>query len=431
MSYDDDGPRSPRGVRSRAAGSVYPVRFSIQVSERRSNSGRRDGGAGCEPPGAFIRHLEAIGRGEKRLPNADGSRHHFVPEFMLRRFKGSKSEGGQLYQLDKVDGTCEAVSPKEAGWEDSLYEVESVDGQHNGVIEGLFGLAENYAKPALDRLRAGTLTDDDRSDIAFLIAIQEQRVPGALDDLREFISHAGATHVAVEMANRKGSRRDRRMGQEAYQALVDGRVEVSATRHHALELVPWAIVMLGSGIYSLPWVLLETSDHRFVTSDRPVTMHDPAPPHPWSGLAWQSSPTVAATIPISSRNCLRVAQMDERRFSTRKAERQVDRINLRTYGWARRYVYGPTEQVLLDLHDRAVAEPATVPAPSRRRMVMLEDLDTADPSVAELNRERGWDPYLLVTQDDGTRVPMSYEVIDSMEDAMRSVAPKPDGDPSS
>lgn len=406
------------------------MRFPVLVAAQRSTRRDEDAAPVLDVPGGFARHLEAIGRGEKPLPNAEGSRHHFVPEFMLRRFRGSRSKGGRLYQLDKTTGACDVVSPKEAGWAESLYAVESIDGQHDGLIEGFFGLAENFAKPALDRLRTCTLDDDGRSDIAFLIAIQEQRVPGALDDLREFISHAGATHAAVELANLKGSKRDRRLGQEAYQALVEGRVEIGATHHHTLELVPWAIVMLGSRIYSLPWTLLQTSDHHFVTSDRPVTMHDPAPPNAWSGLAWQSSPTVAATVPISSRMCLRVAQMDQRRFSTRKAERQVDRINLRTYGWAQRYVYGPTAEVLLSLHERAAANPAAVPSPARRRMVMLEDLDTADPRVAEENRQRGWDPYVFVTQDDGSRVPMSYEVIDSMDDAMRSIAPKPHDDSS-
>lgn len=43
--------------------------------------------------------------------------------------------------------------------------------------------------------------------------------------------------------------------------------------------------------------------------------------------------------------------------------------------------------------------------------------------MAEANVNRGWDRYLLVKQDDGTDRLMSYEVIDSLEDAMKAIAP--------
>jgi hypothetical protein len=99
-------------------------------------------------------------------------------------------------------------------------------------------------------------------------------------------------------------------------------------------------------------------------------------------------------------------------------------INLRTYGWASRYIYGPSEEVLEELHERALADPEAVPAPAKKRLVMLEDLQTADPEVANRNAARGWDRYITIREDDGSHRLVSYEVIDSLEDARRSVAPR-------
>jgi hypothetical protein len=77
------------------------------------------------------------------------------------------------------------------------------------MIEAIFGLAENYASESLTRLAQNDcrFTDDDRGNIAYLIAAQEQRVPGALEELRRNLVIAGTTHAAVELANSIGSAR--------------------------------------------------------------------------------------------------------------------------------------------------------------------------------------------------------------------------------
>ena len=69
----------------------------------------------------------------------------------------------------------------------------------------------------------------------------------------------------------------------------------------------------------------------------------------------------------------------------------MDRINRRTYGFATRFVYGPSAEVLEDLHALAEREPNAIPKPVKKAMVMLEDPETADPKIADENAARGWD----------------------------------------
>jgi hypothetical protein len=359
--------------------------------------------------------MAAVARGDKPWPSSTGDRHHFVPEFILRRFCGRTSAGKRLFVLDKNDGSIIESTPKEAGYEDRLYALNTIDGQHDGFLEGLFGLAENYAATSLQTLVSVSPTPalqaSDRGNVAHLIAAQEQRVPGALRDLRLNMIIGASTFAAVEMANVKGSRRRQRLGHETYEAMVAGNVSVEPSTDAVLEQALISLANTAQTIFRLPWTLLRAKPDadRFICSDRPLTMFDPTPPHRFSAPGWLSSENVAAAMPLSSSACLRISPRDRKAFSIRHTAKQIERINRFTYGFADRWVYGPSRALLHQLHDWAEISPDEVPRPIPKRLVLLEDLSTADPSVAEANAARGWDRYLMVRQPDGSEVAMSYE----------------------
>jgi hypothetical protein len=158
----------------------------------------------------------------------------------------------------------------------------------------------------------------------------------------------------------------------------------------------------------------------FVCSDRPLTMRDPSPLYPFSSPGWESSPRVWTTLPLGRDLCLRIGPAEPKRISVRDVAKQVDVINLRSYGWATRYVYGPSPEILDSLHERA----DEAPVPLRKRMVLTEDLETADPAVGDRNVERGLPRYIELRGDDGYPHRVSYEVIDTDDDARRSMSPR-------
>lgn len=55
---------------------------------------------------------------------------------------------------------------------------------------------------------------------------------------------------------------------------------------------------------------------------------------------------------------------------------------------------------------------------------MLEDADRADPAVADRNAARGWPRYIDMPDNTGTMRTFSYEVIDTDDDARRSMSPR-------
>jgi hypothetical protein len=228
-------------------------------------------------PGPFGAYMAAVARGERPLPTSPGSRHHFVPEFLLRKFRGRSAEGRRLYVLDKSNGAVEESTPKEAGWQERLYEIDSIDGEHDGLIEGLFGLAENYASGSLKQLLTirpnEVLSDDDRGNLAFFVAAQEQRVPGALEELRRNMVIGGSAFAAVDLANVKGSSSQQRRGKEAYEAFVAGRVSLQPSTDAVLEMALNGIAHCAQLILELPWTLLRAGGFRFVRLLRPAAHH--------------------------------------------------------------------------------------------------------------------------------------------------------------
>jgi hypothetical protein len=294
------------------------------------------------------------------------------------------------------------------------------------VLEGLFGLVESYAAQALDAFLndpAG-LSEGDRADLAYLIVLQEQRVPGFLGEFTARIEQMGTMKAAIDLANIKGPKNKRRRGLEASRALVEGRVRMVPSRELVLTTMLQSLAAAPL-VAQIPWTLFRATEGSFVCSDRPVTKADLAAPHKWSGAAWLSSPSVNTTMPLTPTACLRISPGDPDRLAVRGTRRQSERINLRTYGWATRFVYGASRGILEELHAYAVAHPDEVPAPSPQRAVIFEDLATADPAVASANAARGWDPTLMMHESDGTFRTVSYRVIDTIQDARDAVSPRP------
>jgi hypothetical protein len=375
-----------------------------------------------EIKGPMAEWLEGLVRGERDMPASHGHRHHFVPQFMLRRFRSSDRK---LFALDKESGECDSVVPKDAAWQTDLYDVETIDEQHAGFMESFFSLIENYAAESVKVVLSPgrDLPDGDRGNIAFLIAAQELRAPGALADLREWLTQAATMHSIVELSQRGGNRRERRLAAEAAEALQRGEVTIAPSQEMLVEALLRGIANTVGPIYHLPWTVFEAkTSEAFICSDRPLTMHDPTPQHAFSRPGWLSSETVQVTMPLSSRCCLQISPAGSADFARRPSERRMAIVNRRTYAWASRFVYGPDQAQLLDLHAFAQAHPDQMPRRTPQRLVMLEDPQTADPAVARGHREAGERAYVEVVDDDGTRRGMSYEVINSVEDARASVA---------
>jgi hypothetical protein len=51
--------------------------------------------------GRFVNWMNRLNAGEASLPNCEGSRHHYVPQFLLKRFRGRS----KLYEFGPFRGS--------------------------------------------------------------------------------------------------------------------------------------------------------------------------------------------------------------------------------------------------------------------------------------------------------------------------------------
>jgi hypothetical protein len=114
-------------------------------------------------------------------------------------------------------------------------------------------------------------------------------------------------------------------------------------------------------------------------------------------------------MPLGPDVCIRLDQGDEP-IALRRAERQVERLNLRSYGWAERFVYGRRRQLLEELHHVATEEPERVEHPKPNPQVVLEEADPHDPDVGA-EHPPGWPRGLWVEDDDGGERWCSYYLV--------------------
>jgi hypothetical protein len=266
--------------------------------------------------------------------------------------------------------------------------------------------------------------DADRATLSFFFAVQAMRTPSAAAQVRSVANIALQTVAGSEFSDKaqfaqlyRAQFGDRASDEEieafrieTIQAVREGRVTVEGTtaalatgiRHAADQSVL---------IFDLDWTLLRCSE-AFVTSDRAVAMHDPAPPYPWSAQGLLSSLQAETTIPLDAGSCLVLRPLGRGTGEQEISPRDARLLNLRTYGWAERHIYGPSQEAVVAVHRYAKLRPDRVVGPRPQHHVVLIDPDPDDDSFANENQARGWPARLRFDGVDHDYVVIPHEGAD-------------------
>ena len=113
-------------------------------------------------------------------------RHHYVPQFLLKRWQDSSGKV-HVFTIKKDKLVCSKRAPKWTGFENDLYAiVANAVGLANDVLERkIFSPLDNNAAKALEKLeRHEALTEDDHIAWTFFMSSLRIRQPDVLDYLR-------------------------------------------------------------------------------------------------------------------------------------------------------------------------------------------------------------------------------------------------------
>jgi hypothetical protein len=378
---------------------------------------------------ALGRELAAIGTGKKPWPESKARRHHYVPRFQLAKFT---TVGSTLFQLNTKTGQPRKTTPTDAAYKKDFYIYKNEDGGRINVLEGFFAMVENHAADSLTRLLAeGDVSPEDRATISFFLALQWARTPGALKRVQQLATDVMSSQIATHYKDKGAFEEARKrlqaegkddgmteveaenLRRETVQMFRDGKLEVlDPTGGNSMSLLvgnsaDTAMLIFGA----MDWTLLRSDEAAFVTSDRGCAGFDPTPQHPWSSHAPFSSPNAETTFPLSAGTCL-LLRPGEPRVVTADADSDlVEVLNLRTYGWAEKLIYGPCQSDLADVRRAAKKRPDLVIRPKPHRYVWLIERDPDDDRLACDHRAKGWDPYMVHRSEDGQLEELDYMVV--------------------
>lgn len=350
-----------------------------------------------------------------RLDKNTAKRHHFLSQFLLRGFARAHNGKDCVFQMEtRTRKAPIRVNVRTAASRHRYYAVPDEDGSPSNRNEGYLALVEEHAAPALRHLLddPASLSPGERATIAFFVALQTMRTPAAEQQITTVANAAFQNWASEFYSDRRAVAQRHReyfgeateeqieqFRQETLAQIRDGRISLSGRAAalstgliHAVENVPWLI--------EFDWTLLRSPSGGFITSDRGYAIHDSAPRFPWSFQALLSSDRTETTVPLSDTACLlmRPLPMGCRLTAREASQREVETINLRTFGWADEYVFGRSQEVLVAVRTATRRRPGDVVRPKPFVQVVGMEPDPNDTSLIEANLRRGWPPQLANNQ---------------------------------
>jgi hypothetical protein len=100
----------------------------------------------------------------------------------------------------------------------------------------------------------------------------------------------------------------------------------------------------------------------------------------------------------------------------------VCELNLRTYGWATKTIYGRTQEVVQWIRRQAKQDPSLLIRPRTPKPVIMEPADPNDPNVGIEHTKIGWPRGLWIRGDDGRQQFVAYTLLDPGDPRATSAA---------
>jgi len=339
---------------------------------------------------------------------SNAKRHHYVPEFLPRRFSTRPEEQHPpICRLDVKTGTISKLSTLNCAVVQHYNRLSAASDLPSGFPEAMLSYAESRSAPVIEKLvRGEMLGERERVDLSIFIMIQQLRTPRGREWQRFGHEQAAKFWFLKQLYESPDRTREilrEDLGREPTEAKVDesirkmaesiesGEIMLSVSSDQEILGMFVAVPTLIPLIYDMNWMLLRAPQGQsFILSDDPLVRHDPANPDGPAG--WRSSPTVEVTLPLDPHLCLLLRQPPCAQREIAITAEQVLDINLRTYAGTREAIFGPTEQLL-----------ESVSAATKAYAVRVDLYRPKPPTVHLLEQMIGDDKPFRVTKIPGPR----------------------------
>jgi Protein of unknown function (DUF4238) len=301
------------------------------------------------------------------------AKHHYVPRFLLERFADRRDAKGHVWALEKESGRPFKTNPRNVAAISDFY---VQDGEPEEAAEEAFARLESHCAALIERRVAEEeVSDQERADLAVFVGLTHMRTPLGRQWLKdmleasvknEFRARALFKPAFAKMSRRyeqakglewSGEERERfRHG--LLESLNEDRVGITAPPQMTLKAMFDLADGFGTAIYRLHWTWARApAGSVLVLGDTPLSMYDAKPIVSGGGHGLRSSPNAETALPVDPELCLILTP--EPAYGNARAKmtpQYVDELNLRSYAWAQRHIFGPSQQLVTAVRKRAKRE---------------------------------------------------------------------------
>jgi hypothetical protein len=285
---------------------------------------------------------------------------------------------GSIYSIGKRRGRPDCVRVKDACTAHDFYVIEDDAGNKDAVLEDMLQKVESYAARRIDRLvtRPGvTPPEDERMTLALYLVLTYMRTPRMRDQIRWTADTWTVAHFRSMLEADPPWQRARRAvfahmsDEEAEEMRVTllkdidaGNLGVEFPEPYYLIQTMRFVVDQAFVAAGLEWTVMRApAGSEYVIGDHAATMYDPIvnASRGRKGNGLVSSPVAEMVLPFDRSVAVRLSYNDEEgRWNDVEVEPAVvDELNLRTYAWAESEIYGSSQALVVDVRERARANP--------------------------------------------------------------------------
>jgi hypothetical protein len=288
-------------------------------------------------------------------------RHHYIPQFYLKKF-GDPKANGRIWCYPKTSGVPFCARPADLGGEKDYHTFTKSDGSKDtDTIEDDFSIIEGTAATAITKVLSGTKlsTAEHESFVAFC-ATMLLRVPRRRDQIGKIMEELASHMMQAQAWNKESFHTDYRKYQsetgdtsnvdpeELRQFILSEKHELKANPTIALGMSLGAMETVMDCLLKMNWAFIHREGRfSFITCDNPVFYCDPTiPPNTWYGVGLMST-NIELSFPLSPEV---IAFAGHRPlWKQRTAQPEIVRLfNQRTLEAAHRYIFAAENSQALE-----------------------------------------------------------------------------------
>jgi hypothetical protein len=304
-----------------------------------------------------------------------GKRHHYLSQFLLRRFADkARDRPGLVWRHELSGERLLQVAPKREAAKRHYYRLGPDIQLPSGFAEDLLARIETGAGASIAKLDHEQKLDlDDRHWLAMFMCLQHRRTPAGRRELRFIDEQIAKLQMELQVGDREAVRRvlsvdgrevsDEELAvwqQKTLEELGRGDIIIESTSDREILLMFNQLDRLAPTLVEkFDWKLLRVppSIGEFVLPDVGLSRFDSTPPFPKAGTGFASSPNTETAIHLGPRLALVLRPGTGCGYEREASRKDVERLNLRAYACSDRCLYGASEELVQTIVALGKADP--------------------------------------------------------------------------